>query len=116
MRILFIDDEPGTRLGPALNFYTKYFIVTAFDHLDHIPNDFDNYDVISFDNDLGGHIDKDTYMVLSRRLHRGELDLTGKKVYVHSMNPVASEKICQICKDAGAVIAEAIPFARMLAK
>ena len=114
MRILFIDDEPEMRLGPALKFYTKFFIVTSFDHLFNIPTDFSDYDIISFDNDLGGHVDKDTYIMLSRMYHRNQLDLTGKKVYVHSMNPVASEKICDICKAAGAVIAEPIPFSRML--
>ena len=114
MKILFIDDEPSARLGTALNFYSKFFIVTVFDHLDHIPQDFNDYDVISFDNDLGGHVDNDTFMVLSRRLYRGELDLTGKKVFVHSMNPVAAEKICQICKDAGATVADTIPFSKMV--
>ena len=115
MRILFIDDEFG-RVDTALQFYRRYFKISRFDHIDYIPDTFKGYDVVSFDNDLGGHVEQDTYIRLSRMLRGEVLDLREIKIYVHSMNSVAASQICQVCLDAGAVIAECIPFSRMLAE
>jgi hypothetical protein len=113
-RILFIDDQPEIRLETAKRFYAKHFNIVAFDTIPYIPDDFEGYDVISFDNDLGGSPEADTYVCLSRKLYQGELDLSGKKVIVHSMNVAVSNKICIICKDAGATYAQMIAYSEMV--
>lgn len=113
MKILFIDDEFG-RVPVAKEFYEMHFDVTEFKHITYVPKKFGDYDIISFDNDLGGHLNNDTFIKLSRMLWQGELHLEGKKVFVHSMNSVAAQKVCEICLDAGASLAQRIPFTVMI--
>ncbi len=107
MKVLFIDDD-FNRAQIAKNYYKEADI---FLHSVDIPDDFIEFDLISFDNDLGNN--KEVITKLRKLAWTNPPDLTGKIVIVHSMNPIAAIKIADICRDFGAIV-KIIPFSTFL--
>ena len=107
MKVLFIDDD-FNRAQIAKQYYKD---ATVFQHSVDIPNNFTDFDLISFDNDLGES--KEVITELRKLSWTNPPDLTGKFVIVHSMNPIAAVKIAAICKDFGAEV-KIIPFSNFL--
>ncbi len=107
MKVLFIDDD-FNRAQTAKNYYKEADI---FLHSVDIPDNFIEFDLISFDNDLGDN--KEIITKLRELAWTNPPDLTGKIVIVHSMNPIAAIKIADICKDFGASV-KIIPFSNFL--
>jgi hypothetical protein len=109
-KILFIDDEerrvPVAKrrlISLAEMMYGKLEIPTVlFTHVTEVPEDLSGYDLISFDNDLGG---TDVITILRKRFFEDQEllqnQLKDTNILVHSCNPVASEQLRLLFRDLG---------------
>jgi hypothetical protein len=111
LKVLFIDDQIE-RVEAAKAYLTREG--DEFTWATEVPNNLEDYDIISFDNDLGVAPEKDVVIQLGKRLFCGNCSLANKIITVHSMNPVAAARIGSLCEGLGATNVAIVPFSRML--